>query len=152
MASGNLAEVPLDVDTFRSYLSLDPFGILNRRIAAVNQAEIQEVNLLNYLSVFRFLGCQTLGDLDQLIKDNSDAAYQIACYQIGLTDLDIISSSLGPQDLCIAHMLRSDKGKEGLKKLLDEINGVSASNETLAELLMEEVQDLPFIKMSKNNG
>ena len=152
VASGNLAEVPLDVDTFRSYLSLDPFGILNRRIAAVNQAEIQEVNLLNYLSVFRFLGCQTLGDIDQLIKDNSDAAYQIACYQIGLTDLDIISSSLGPQDLCIAHMLRSDKGKEGLKKLLDEINGVSASNEAMAELLMEEVQDLPFIKMSKNNG
>ncbi len=152
VASGNLAEVPLDVDTFRSYLSLEPFSNLNKRIAAGNQAEIQEVNLMHYLSVFRFLGCATLGDIDQLIKENFDAAYQIACYQIGLTDLDIISSSLAPQDVCIAHMLRSDKGKEGLKKLLDEINGVSASNEALAELLMEEVQDLPFIKMSKNNG
>ena len=134
------------------YLSLEPFSNLNKRIAAVNQAEIQEVNLMNYLAVFRFLGCETLGDIDQLIKENFDAAYQIACYQIGLTDLDIISSSLAPQDVCIAHMLRSDKGKEGLKKLLDEINGVSASNEAMAELLMEEVQGLPFIKMSKNNG
>ena len=113
---------------------------------------MQEVNLMNYLAVFRFLGCKTLGDIVQLIKENFDAAYQIACYQIGLTDLDIISSSLAPQDVCIAHMLRSDKGKEGLKKLLDEINGVSASNEAMAELLMEEVQGLPFIKMSKNNG
>ena len=49
-------------------------------------------------------------------------------------------------------MLRSGKGKEGLKKLLDEINGESGYNETMAELLMEEVQDLPFIKMSDNNG
>ena len=145
VASGNLAEVPLDVDTFRSYLSLGPFNHLNKRIAAVNQAEIQEVNLMNYLSVFRFLGCETLGDIDKLVKENSEAAYQIACYQIGLTDLDIISSSLAPQDICIAQTLRKGAGKLGLKRLLDEINGESASNEAMAEMLLEEVQDLPFI-------
>ena len=43
VASGNLDEVPLDGDTFRSYLELKPFLALNRRIAAVNQAEIQDV-------------------------------------------------------------------------------------------------------------
>ena len=145
VASGNLSEVPLDGDTFRSYLSLGPFDTLNRRIAAVNQAEIQEVNLMNYLSVFRFLGCKTLGDIDALIKENAEAAYQLACYQIGLTDLDIISSSLGPQDLCIARVLRSGVGKVGLKMLFDELNGESASNETMAELLIEETRDLPFL-------
>ena len=43
VASGNLDDAPLDGDTFRSFLDLDPFDRLNRRIAAVNQAEIQEV-------------------------------------------------------------------------------------------------------------
>ena len=43
VASGNLDDAPLDGDTFRSFLSMDPFFPLNRRIAAVNQAEIHEV-------------------------------------------------------------------------------------------------------------
>lgn len=145
VASGNLAEVPLDGDTFRSYLSLGPFDSLNKRIAAVNQAEIQEVNLMNYLSVFKRLNCKTLGDIDHIIKEHSEAAYQLACYQMGLTDLDIISSSVGPQDLCIAYILRSGAGKVGLKYLFDELNGESDSNMMMAEFLLEETKDLPFM-------
>ena len=145
VASGNLADVPLDGDTYRSYLSLGPFDALNRRIAAVNQAEIQEVNLMNYLSVFKLLKCATLGDIDRLIKNNSDAAYQIACYQMGLTDLDIISSSVGPQNVCIAAILRSGAGKLGLKFFFDELNGSSDSNEAMAEFVMQETKDLPFM-------
>ena len=38
--SGQLADVPLSAETFRSYLELHPFDRLNKRIAAVNQAEI----------------------------------------------------------------------------------------------------------------
>ena len=148
VASGNLGEVPLDGDTFRSYLSLNPFQHLNKRIAAVNQAEIQDVNLMYFLSVFKFMGCQTLGDIDKLIKENAEAAYQIACYQIGLTDLDIISSSLGPQDVCIAAILRAGEGKPGLKRLYDELHGPSEMNETMAELLMEQTRDLPFMNKS----
>ena len=148
VASGNLGEVPLDGDTFRSYLSLNPFQHLNKRIAAVNQAEIQEVNLMNFLSVFKFMGCKNLGDIDKMVKENADAAYQIACYQIGLTDLDIISSSLGPQDVCIAAILRSGVGKVGLKLLFDELNGPSEMNEAMAELLVEQTKDLSFMNKS----
>lgn len=145
VASGNLDEVSLDGDTFRSYLRLGPFDALNRRIAAVNQAEIQDVNLMPYLSVFKGMNCKTLGDIDRIIKDNAEAAYQIATYQIGLTDLDIISSSLGPQDVCIAAILRSGGGKLGLKMLLDTLNGVSDSNEMMADFLLEQTRDLPFM-------
>lgn len=149
VASGNLAEVSLDGDTFRSYLQLHPFDSLNRRIAAVNQAEIQEVNLMPYLSVFKALNCKTLGDIDKMVKENADAAFQIACYQIGLTDLDIISSSLAPQDVCIAAILRSGGGKLGLKMLLDNLNGESESNEMMADYLLEQARDLPFMNQVK---
>ena len=145
VASGNLDEVPLDGDTFRSYLDLEPFTPLNRKIAAVNQAEIQDTSLMPYLSVFKALDFKTLGDIDKLIKAFSDGAYQIACYQIGLTDLDIISSSLGPQDLCIAYILKMGWGKAGIKRLFDALNGESESNEFMAELLMEQAKDLPFM-------
>ena len=145
VASGNLDEVLLDGETFRSYLQLKPFDKLNKRIAAVNQAEIQEVNLMPYLSVFKAMGYKTLGDIAKLIKTHSEDAYQLACYQIGLTDLDIISSSLGPQDLCIAAVVSSGGGKLDLKYLLDALNGESAGNEMMAEMLLEQVKDLPFM-------
>ncbi|MBR3074840.1 MAG: hypothetical protein IKH11_03680 [Bacteroidales bacterium] len=146
VASGRLEDVELNGDTFRSYLELKPFDKLNRRIAAVNQAEIQEVSLMNYLPVFKAIGCKMLGDVAAIIKNYSEAAYQIACYQIGLTDLDIISASLGPQDLCIAYILKNGGGKPGLKYLLDLLNGPSAGgNEIMAEMLLEQAKDLPFM-------
>ena len=49
--SGKLDEVQLDGDTFRSYLEAKPLDKLNKRIAAINQAEIQEVSLLRFLRV-----------------------------------------------------------------------------------------------------
>ncbi|MBP5566565.1 MAG: hypothetical protein J6X57_03635 [Bacteroidales bacterium] len=145
VASGNLDDVPLDGDTFRSYLNLGPFTSLNKKIAAVNQAEIQEVSLMPYLTVFKGLNCKTLGDISRLIKTYSEGAYQIACYQIGLTDLDIISSSLGPQDLCLAFILKNGGGKAGIRYLFETLNGPSESNDFLADMLLEQAQDLPFM-------
>ena len=143
--SGNLDEVSIDGDTFRSYLDLKPFDQLNKRIAAMNQAEIQEVPLMPYLPVFKGMGLKTLGDIAAIIRDFSDGAYQIACYQIGLTDLDIISSSIGPQDLCIAYILKNGGGKAGIKYMFDLLNGPSDSNDMIAEMLMEQSKDLPFM-------
>ena len=145
VASGNLNDVPLNDDTFRSYLDLDPFGPLNRRIAALNQAEILEAPLMPYLTAFKVLECKTLGDVDQIIKKYSEGAYQIACYQMGLTDLDIMTSTVGPQNLCIAYILKTGGGKAGICNLFDNLNGHSESNEIMAELLVEQADDFPFM-------
>ena len=145
VSSGDLDDAPLDGDTFRSYLSLEPFEALNRRIAAVNQAEIQEVPIMPYLPIFKALGCKTLGDVADIIRDYSEGAFQIATYQIGLTDLDIVSSSIGPQDLCIAYILKQGGGKLGIRKMFDALNGESESNDMIATLLVEQANDLPFM-------
>ena len=145
VASGRLEEVPLDGDSFRSYLNLGPFDSLNRRIASLNQAEIQEVSLMPFLTVFKDIGLKTLGDVAGLIRDYSDAAYQIACYQIGLTDLDILSASVGPQDLCLAFLLKKGSGRAGIRQLLDVLHGKSESNDMLAGILLEQAGDLSFM-------
>ncbi len=145
VASGNLDDAPLDGDTFRSFLDLKPFDALNRRIASVNQAEIQEVPLMPFLPVFKMLECKTLGDVSKMIRDYGEGAYQIACYQIGLTDLDIISSSLGPQDICIACILKRGGGRAGIRNMFDHLNGPSESNEMMADFLTQQAQDLPFM-------
>ena len=145
VASGRLEEVPLDGDSYRSYLQLKPFEALNRRIASVNQAEIQEVTLLPYLPVFKEMGLKTLGDLSGLIKKYSDAAYQIACYQISVTDLDILSSTVGPQNLCFAYILKKGGGIPGLTRMLETLNGPSEGNQVMAEYIMMQAQDLSFM-------
>ncbi len=145
VASGNLKDVPLDGDTFRNYLDLNPFNSLNNRIASVNQAEIQEVSLMPYLALFKGLGCETLGDIADMIREYSEGAFQIATFQIGLTDLDIVSSSIGPQNLCLAYLLKQGSGKAGIKFMFDTLNGKSDSNDMIAEMIMEQAKDLPFM-------
>ena len=103
------------------------------------------MSLLPYLNIFAFLGCKTLGDIARLVKGYSEGAYQLACYQIGLTDLDIIASSLGPQDLCITYILKSGGGKAGIRRMFDLLNGASESNELMAGLLVEQSKDLAFM-------
>jgi hypothetical protein len=149
VASGNLDEVQLDGDTFRSYLDLHPFTPLNRRIAAINQAEIQEVPLMPYLAAFKDIGCQTLGDVQRIIREYSEGAYQIACYQMGLTDLDIMASSVGPQNLCIAFILKNGGGRMGLRRLFDHLLGASEANEMMAEMMVE--QSASFLFMNQKN-
>ena len=145
VASGNLEEVMLDGDSFRSFLQIGPFDRLNKRIASMNQAEIQPVDLSKFLPVFKAMGFKTLGDIAALIKDYSDAAYQIACFQMGITDLDILASSVAPQNLCTAFILKNGGGRTGLKLMLDELNGPSESNEFMADFLLEQSKDLPFM-------
>ena len=145
VASGNLEDVQLDGDSFKSYLEIGPFDRLSKRIASINQAEIQSVDLSAFLALFKAMGFKTLGDIDKLVKDYSDAAYQIACFQMGITDLDILSSSVAPQNLCTAYILKNGGGRTGLKLMLDALNGPSESNEFMADYLLEQSKDLPFM-------
>ena len=145
VASGNLAEVQLDGDSFKSYMQIRPFDALSKRIASINQAEIQPVDLSAFLGLFKAMGFKTLGDIAALVKDYSDAAYQIACFQMGITDLDILSSSVAPQNLCTAYILKNGGGRAGLKLMLDTLNGPSEGNEFMADYLLEQTKDLPFM-------
>ena len=144
--NGRLDDVQLDGDTFRSYLETKPFEMFNRRIAAINQAEIQEVPLTNYLGEFIALGCKTLGDVDRLYKQYMDDAYALARHQLGNTDLDILSSSVGVQNICIVCILATGGGKRGLVRFFNALNGDNPQNELLAEMTYNQAKDLPFMQ------
>ena len=143
--NGQLDDVLLDGDTFGSYLQVRPFDTLNRRIAAINQAEIQEVPLNNYLLVFKAMGCKTLGDVERLCKQYTDDAYYLARHQLGSTDLDIIASSVGIQNICIVCILAQGGGKIGLTRLFNAINGENPQNELLAQYTFDLAKNLPFM-------
>ena len=140
--NGKLDDVQLDGDTFNSYLQVRPFDSLNKRIAAINQAEIQEVPLIRYLRVFKALGCNTLGDIERLKKQYQEDAYRLARHQLGNTDLDIISSAVGAQNICIVCILATGGGKLGLVRLFEALNGHNSQNEAIAEMTYEQAKNL----------
>lgn len=143
--SGHLEEVPLDGDTFRSYLALNPFEKLNRKIAAINQAEIHEASYDPYLKVLRDLGMKTLRDVERLMTDYEDDAYQLALFQLGNTDLDIVAQTIALQNLCIVYILKTGRGLHGLVEMFDSINGTQPQNQALASIVMEQASRLSFM-------
>ncbi len=146
VSSGRLDDLQLDGDTFSNYLLTEPFDALNKRIAAINQAEIQEVPMDAYLGVFKEFDCHTLGDVSRVFEQCEEDAYALARYQLGNTDIDIISSAVGVQNICIVHILRQGGGKIGLTRLFNAINGNNAQNELLAEMTYKQALNLPFMK------
>ena len=147
--SGQLDDVPLSRETFRSYLELQPFDRLNHRIAAVNQAEVFPVGMMPYLRVLESFGMETLGDVQHFIDENSDDAYQLALSQLAITDLDILSSNTALQYLCLVYVLKHDGGRTGLKSFYDMINGESEANGIVADLMLEQAKTLPFMQLKR---
>ena len=148
--SGQLDDVPLSRESFRSFLDLKPFDRLNRKIAAVNQAEIFPVSVMAYLPVLESFGLTTLGDVQRFIDENSDDAYQLALAQLAVTDLDLLSSSTALLYLCLVYVLKHDGGRDGLKALYNTINGEQDTNGMLADMMMNQAQTLPFMHKKAN--
>ena len=142
---GKLEEIPLDGDTFRSYMDMQPFDKLNKQIAAITQAELLPATPMSYLHLLREMGMNTLGDIERLIKENSDDAYQLALFQLGATDIDILSSNIGIQNICIVYILKNDGGKLGLRWMFDIINGASEHNNDMAQIILEQASKLSFM-------
>ena len=141
-ASGQLDEVVLNSDTFRHYLETRPFDRLNKRIAAINQAELYAVPMMQYLRVLKKLGFETLGDVNRLVEDYSDDAYRLAVSQFGATDLDILSENIGIQNLCYAYVLKQGSGPAGICQIIDLLDGYDPSNMNIAKELFERTQKL----------
>lgn len=136
VSDGRFDEVSLNGDTFRSYLKLDPFGKLTRKIASINQAEIHETTAMPYLEVLKLFGFKSLGDVEELIKKYSDSAYRLAVHELGSTDLDIVSSTIGIQNLAISYVVGNGGGLQGLRNLLDTIGGNPELNQRRAERIL----------------
>ena len=142
VSSGKFDEVPLNGDTFKSYMELKPFDKLNKRIAAINQAEIHQVSAMPYLKLFKNIGFTTLGDIENIKKEYSEDAYHIALYFLGNTDLDIIASTVAIQNLCIAAIIGNGGGQTDLKFLFDCIYGKSDYNTVRVERILEKLPHL----------
>ena len=145
VASGNFDDVPLNGDTFRSYLALDPYRALITRIADINQAEVYKDNFIRHLDVLLKMGFTTLGSLDRLKKECAEGAYQLALHQFAGTDLDILAYSVALQNLCIVHLINHDGSVHGLQQFFMMLGDTAESSRLRAQRTLEQAEKIHLI-------
>lgn len=144
--NGSFNEVELNGDSFDAYIENGGIDFLNKRIAAINNMEIEVVPLKNYLRVFKMFNFKTLKDLDDFVKNYSDMAYEFSVRQFSGKDLDIITSAAGLLALCIVYVLDKDMGVNIVKYVLDTLYGERKNNEKLAKKLTEIGKTMGLVK------
>lgn len=143
--SGDFDEIPLNGDTFHSYLELNPFRPLAERIAAVNQAEVFLDSVAKYIEVFKLLQFQTIGDVERMKNEYSEDAFQLAVHQIAGTDIDIIAASVALQNLCIVYILKQGLGVKGLEFFYNSLGGADQSNKQRAQRNYEQAKKINIV-------
>jgi len=145
VANGNFDEVPLNGDTFRSFLELKPFKSLIEKIAGINQAEIYEDNLMPYYNALLHMGMKTIGDVRRMYNEYSEGAYQLALIQLAGTGLDIVASSVALQNICIVAILKQGFGEAGLTRFFTVLYGDSDYNVQRAHRIYEQARKVNLI-------
>ena len=123
VASGNFNDIELTSDSFVAYVENGGFDALNNKIAHINNIELQPVNYMSYLVLFKRLELKTLGDIEKYKKLYSNDAYRFAVQLFNGTDIDIVASSIGMYCLCVVSFLRMGYGEGGLVLLLNYLYG-----------------------------
>ena len=145
VASGNFDEVPLNGDTFRSYLELKPYHRLVERIAAVSQAQIYEDSMIPYYNVLKHMMMRTIGDLERLRNKYGEGAYQLTLLQLAVSKSRNVSHSVALQNICIVAILKQGFGVAGLKRMFAILYGESANNAQRAERIYEQAKKVNII-------
>lgn len=145
VANGNLDEVPLNGDTFRSFLKMRPFKRLADKIAAINQGEVYEDNLMPYYNVLLHMNMKTIGDIVKMCNEYSESAYQLALLQLAGTGLDIVTYSVAVQNLCIVLILKKGFGEAGLVRLFDALYGENDYHQQRAKRIYEQAQKINLV-------
>jgi hypothetical protein len=108
------------------------------------------VPLLPYLIILQDFGFDNLGEVHDFIQNNFDDAYNLALSQLAVTDLDILASNVGIQNLCIVHILKTGRGLPGLKHFYDRLYGTKPENEELANIAYEQASSLSFMQKANS--
>jgi len=150
--SGKFDEVELTGDSYKAYVSAGGFDKLNNKIASINNMEIAPSPLDRFLKAFKLFEFNTLKDLDDLVKEYSDLAYQLELLQFTDTDIDIITSSTGPLALCVVYTVKMGYGAISIQNLLDSVFGQRNSHARLANKFYANCKTLGIIREEENNG
>ncbi|MCQ2399015.1 MAG: hypothetical protein MJ072_00735, partial [Clostridia bacterium] len=110
-----------------------------------NGAEIEETSFIRYLDILSWLGFKTIQDIEDMRKAYEDDAFKLALRQLGGTDIDIVASTIGLQNLCIIYILKKGGDVVGLNMFFDLLHGQLERNKKTAERTFKQAKEINII-------
>ena len=145
--NGKFEDLELNGDSYTAYIENGGFENLNKHIATIQNMEIEQVSLMSFLRVFKSFGLKTLKELDDLVQDYSELAYEFSIRQFTGRDVDIITSAAGPLALCVVYAFSKDLGEKVIKLILDTVYGDRKMNDRVAARLTKIGRIMGLIKV-----
>lgn len=99
-------DVAIDMVSIREFMLYnDKMRKFLQQLADIEGSEIKDIDPESYIQQLAWLGKKTLGDLQNMLTQNQELAYNLAYNVLNGTELDILSSSVGLRFLCRAELL-----------------------------------------------
>ncbi len=126
IANNEARDVLIDMVSLREYIRANKqMKELVEKIASICNCEICEIDPQNYIEQLTYLEKYTIGDLQNMVEENSDLAFELAEKSLENSQRDLLPSSIGLRYLCRAELLNKNYP---LEKIVEFIN-ISVSNE-----------------------
>lgn len=106
-------------------------------IGRIAGAEISEIDAESYIIQLRFLGAETLGDIQKMMERNAPLALQLAKKSLGGAELDILLSTVGLRYLCRAELLNKEYPMDKITEFLKLSLGTKEKAERQAKHLLD---------------
>ncbi|MBQ0099374.1 MAG: (p)ppGpp synthetase [Firmicutes bacterium] len=99
-------DVKIDMVSINEYVTKNTeMKKLIQRFLDINHAELDVVSAVPYIDQLAFFNIHTLGDLQNMMKQYGDLAFEIGKKPLEFSDIDILSSNIGLRCLCQAKLL-----------------------------------------------
>lgn len=136
-------DVHIDMISLNEYVKRNgKMQELISKIAEISNAEISEIDPESYIVQLKFLGKETLGDLQKMLEENKELALKLAKKALSNADLDIVSSSVGLRFLCRAEILNKNYPAEKMTEFLKLSMGTAEKAERQAKHLLRTFEKI----------
>lgn len=142
VSKGDFKDITLNIDSYKNYLELNPFDDLIKKIAKINNSEIEYSSLEPYYEILVDMNIKTLSELEKLRVDYSEDAYKLSLLQLKGTDLDIISNTVALQNLCIIYIVKKGRGEPELLNLYNHLYGEKPFHTTIVKKILEQAKGI----------
>ena len=136
-------EVHIDMISLNEYVKRNiKMRELVADIAKISNAEISEIDAESYIVQLKFLGKETLGDLQKMLEENRELALKLAKKTLANAELDILSSTIGLRFLCRAELLNKNYSLQKTTDFLKLSMGTTQKAERQAKHLFNTYEKI----------
>ena len=137
ISEGNAHDISIDSVSLSEYVKSNEELIdLNNKIAGLCSAQVHFVSPENYVKQLKFLGKESIGDLQEMVVRNSPLAFKLAAKAINGSSLDMVSSNVGLRFVCRAELLLSTYSRDQAARFLNiSMGDIQRAKRTVEKLI-----------------